>query len=511
MVFKNPVSIGAQEHYLRGVSLQREGRGAEALAAFEEAINTDFSFDPAFAAAAEIFLAQGQVLPAADCYACAIRARPEREDYKKKFIEAIMPFRFTERNEELRAVILQCLETPGLDCSFLSGVWASDIKLDPAYPQLKSREIFSDAFFLRGLERLLVADVAFEKFLVALRRYLLEAGGHEELVAALAQYCAFNEYIFDVSEEEKEILKNCKDAGLRACYEATKSYRVRDDIPALTSINEGVSQAVQGQYEVFPYPRWSGFESDIRSEEIEGRFRGKKAKILVAGCGTGKEAIELASVFPDASVLAVDLSRASLTYGIDKAEEFGIKNVTFKQADILGLGVVKEKFDYIASSGVLHHMKEPLEGWKVLVDLLKPGGLMRIALYSEIARREITAARQVIAREKIPSDADGIRLFRRKAAALLKKKTYENITNFRDYYSMSECRDLLFHVHEHCFTLPQLEESLEKLNLKFAGFYLPPDTIKRQKNALDLKNWAAFEEKNPDTFNGMYRFWCYKD
>jgi hypothetical protein len=26
----------------------------------------------------------------------------------------------------------------------------------------------------------------------------------------------------------------------------------------------------------------------------------------------------------------------------------------------------------------------------------------------------------------------------------------------------------------------------------------------------DLAGWARFEEKNPNTFIGMYRFWCTK-
>jgi 2-polyprenyl-3-methyl-5-hydroxy-6-metoxy-1,4-benzoquinol methylase len=54
-------------------------------------------------------------------------------------------------------------------------------------------------------------------------------------------------------------------------------------------------------------------------------------------------------------------------------------------------------FDIIESIGVLHHMKEPMAGWRVLTDLLKTGGLMNIGLYSESARRHIVKARDDIA------------------------------------------------------------------------------------------------------------------
>ena len=59
------------------------------------------------------------------------------------------------------------------------------------------------------------------------------------------------------------------------------------------------------------------------------------------------------------------------------------------QADILDLGNLNKQFDIIESVGVLHHMDNPMEGWKVLTDCLKPGGLMMIGLYSELARKHI--------------------------------------------------------------------------------------------------------------------------
>jgi hypothetical protein len=35
---------------------------------------------------------------------------------------------------------------------------------------------------------------------------------------------------------------------------------------------------------------------------------------------------------------------------------------------------------------------------------------------------------------------------------------------------MQECRDLLFHVQEHRFSLPQIGATLEELGLDFVGF-----------------------------------------
>ena len=108
-------------------------------------------------------------------------------------------------------------------------------------------------------------------------------------------------------------------------------------------------------------------------------------QILVAGCGTGQHALVTASRFKNSHITAIDLSLNSLAYAKRKTDEFGITNIDYLQADILDLGMLGKQFDVIESAGVLHHMAEPLAGWKVLTDCLKPGGLMKIGLYSELS------------------------------------------------------------------------------------------------------------------------------
>ena len=87
-----------------------------------------------------------------------------------------------------------------------------------------------------------------------------------------------------------------------------------------------------------------------------------------------------------------------------------------------------------------------------------------------------------------------------------------------DFYSTSSVRDLLFHTQEHQFTIPQISEILEDLNLEFLGFYSPYPVVKKKfsesfpedKNNISLDNWHQFEINNPNTFNGMYQFWVRK-
>ena len=82
---------------------------------------------------------------------------------------------------------------------------------------------------------------------------------------------------------------------------------------------------------------------------------------------------------------------------------------------------------------------------------------------------------------------------------------------------MSECRDLLFHVQEHQYDLAGIAKLLNDQNLEFKGFYLRQDTLARYQKMFpqdlqktNLDNWKKFEERYPNSFAEMYRFWCVK-
>jgi hypothetical protein len=83
---------------------------------------------------------------------------------------------------------------------------------------------------------------------------------------------------------------------------------------------------------------------------------------------------------------------------------------------------------------------------------------------------------------------------------------------------LSECRDLLFHVQEHRFTLLEIETALKELGLEFIGFELSNAQIMKKFREIYPKEnsptllplWHQFELKHPDAFGGMYQFWVQK-
>ena len=242
--------------------------------------------------------------------------------------------------------------------------------------------------------------------------------------------------------------------------EPAEERRIREAIPRLTAIEDATSLLVRQQYEENPYPRWvlapsrrapvsldEFFRQHFPAASLRGIGTTDGVDILVAGCGTGQHPIGMAQWFSGARVLAVDLSLASLAYAQRRSRELQVDNITYAQADILKLGSIERKFDVIDASGVLHHLADPAAGWRALLSLLRPDGFMRLGLYSELARRDVVAARAFCAEHGFRPTAQDIRAARHE----LMKPEFEGAVRFNDFYSTSECRDLLFHVQERTF------------------------------------------------------------
>jgi SAM-dependent methyltransferase len=207
----------------------------------------------------------------------------------------------------------------------------------------------------------------------------------------------------------------------------------------------------------------------------------------------------------------------SISYAKRKTQELGISNIEYAQADILHLGNIARTFDIIAADGVLHHLADPFRGWQTLLSRLRPGGFMKLGFYSQLARRHVVKVRELIAARGYASTADAIRRFRQELAEEDASAELQWLSKTSDFYSTSECRDLLFHAQEHRLTLDQIASFLSESGLHFIGFELDPGGLQQYRarftgdpSGINLSNWARFEADNPDTFSAMYQFWIQK-
>ena len=299
--------------------------------------------------------------------------------------------------------------------------------------------------------------------------------------------------------------------------------RIARGLPTLAAVGDPTSRAVGAQYEENPYPRWIslppgpdlGLAEALARRYPERSARGPIESVLAAGGGTGYEPLLAARQNPDAKVLSLDLSRASLAYAARMARRLGLANVRFLQGDLLDAAALGERFDVILASGVLHHMADPAAGLRALAGVLRPGGAIRIGLYSEYARELVARARAAAeAAGHGGGGPEGIRAFRREIVEGGGEEL-QGLLRSADFYTVSSCRDLVFHVHERRFTIPKLAEALASAGLRPLGFDADRETRARYEREFpgdpglrSLDRLAEFERAHPEAFAGMYLLWA---
>jgi ubiquinone/menaquinone biosynthesis C-methylase UbiE len=297
---------------------------------------------------------------------------------------------------------------------------------------------------------------------------------------------------------------------------------------AITTIPEALEHAVKGQYEKHPYPRWQTLDyktptnygqaliNEFPGVKLPKHIFSDKIDILVAGCGTGRHALNVAKYFNHVQVTALDISRSSLAYAQYKAKEFNINNISFKLADLTQLQKSSKKYNIIECSGVLHHIKEYKVALHALLQNLKPNGLIKISLYSERARKCVIQIRDTLKSEQSRLSDQQIKVLRH---AVFQSDQFENINSViksDDFYSLSGTIDLLFHEYEERFTPLTIKDLCDEFDLNWLGFSSVPQDVKLKfhefnADAADLNNlkqWDDFEEAYPATFATMFQFYC---
>lgn len=185
------------------------------------------------------------------------------------------------------------------------------------------------------------------------------------------------------------------------------------------------SAPVATQYEADPYPMWVrepvGLPVALPPVVARRADPRRVRRVLVAGCGTGQHALVAADRWPRASLLAIDLSRASLAHAIAKTDALGINRIRFALGDLLAVETLDERFAVIEAVGVLHHLADPTAGLKALAQALAPGRVMLVALYSRRARAGLAAARALA--DGAPESPAAIRAWRARSTNWTRPKS----------------------------------------------------------------------------------------
>ena len=556
-----PAGSQINKMFLDALALESAGKLDDAARGYKRVVGLNPDHAEAHNNLARVFHAQGKAKDASVFYAHAL---------------ALMPQLF-QQYSGIRGTLTSLL--PQLDEALRRqmAAWPKRLGESELFGEAGLAAIADNPLLLVLLQSTPIRDVAFERLLTALRASLASAATAGKPVAdpilgfacALARQCFINEYVFATTPDEDVQLEDLRRAlsgaspsamqiAALAMYaplhtlpcasvllerkwnplidavltqqlrEPAQERQLRDLIPRLTQIEDEVSQRVRQQYEESPYPRWVHIAGQVAPMPIDQYLRdqfptaaftplGKTSALdmLIAGCGTGQVAIGSVQKHEGAQALAIDLSLTSLCYARRKTPAELASRIDYAQADILKLGSIDRSFDVIDACGVLHHMADPLAGWRILLSLLRPGGLMHLAFYSDVGRGDVAAARMFIAERKFGATPHDIRRCRQELLAT----PLASVTRFTDFFTTSECRDLLFHVHEARVTIPVIKDFIRENELKFIAFEFDLPVLMRQRaqfaaagwSLADLDRWQEVETKYPDTFSGMYQFWVQKN
>jgi 2-polyprenyl-3-methyl-5-hydroxy-6-metoxy-1,4-benzoquinol methylase len=318
----------------------------------------------------------------------------------------------------------------------------------------------------------------------------------------------------------------------RQACEHLEEEEIQKTIRSFGMSGEPLTDAVRRQYEESPFPRWLDMtlDSPVRfAGAMRERFpflghieTKQPVKILIAGCGTGYHPIRIATKYSDATILAVDISKASLAYAIRQARRYGLSNIEFLHGDILCVERLGMQFDAVECLGVLHHLADPTAGLRALASVLIPGGYMRIGVYSRRARAYLQDAQSLVASRgisRLPNDLRKIRqeIIAKILANELKGKRVP--THHSDFYHLSGFRDLLCHTHEVQFSPVELGAVFRRLNLSFLGYSGLDDETRAayaerfpmDSNMRDLELLEQFEAEHPDMFVYLQILWLSKN
>ncbi len=262
---------------------------------------------------------------------------------------------------------------------------------------------------------------------------------------------------------------------------------------------QAVRESVHQQYESLPYPaRDPEMELDrllqptmCELPRVNAMLWGGRRvydstfRILDAGCGTGDATVFMAEQLRDtgARLVALDLSSASLSITRRRLEKRGLEGVVdlvqapIEEAPGLGLG----QFDFISTSGVLHHLPSPEIGLRALRELLKPDGAIAVMVYAKYGREPVYLMQSLL-RMVAPAEFGEerrLRILKRSLQALpsehrgVRGLLDTPLFNAEIARSDAGAYDLLLHSQDRPYTVPEIYDWLSGAGMRLLDWGVP--------------------------------------
>src|SRR5262245_11328389 len=193
--------------------------------------------------------------------------------------------------------------------------------------------------------------------------------------------------------------------------------------------------------------------------------------ILVAGCGTW-QAAKYAVCRPDSRVVGIDVSATSIEHTEKLRRQYDLANLETRQLPIERIGELRQRFDLIVCTGVLHHLADPDAGLRALHAVLKPDGAMYLMVYAPYGRAAIYQLREYCQRLGIGASDQDIHDLAATLKALPQSHPLATLLRgARDAGHVDALTDALLNPREQSYSVPQFVDLLERNGLTLARWY----------------------------------------
>ena len=228
--------------------------------------------------------------------------------------------------------------------------------------------------------------------------------------------------------------------------------------------------------------------------------------ILIAGCGTNQAAV-FAYNNPESRVVAIDVSEPSLAHHRWLADEYKLSNLDVRQLPIEEAFALDEQFDLIVSTGVLHHLQDPVAGAKALAGCLKHDGVLAVMLYARYGRIGVEMLQATFRELGLKQNEASLFMVKDALAALSDDhpvKSYLNLAPDLDFDA--GLVDTFLHGRDRSYTVKGCLELVEASGLVFQEWFLKSTyyALPRDNNAFlsavaalpEREQWAVMEQVN---------------
>lgn len=192
--------------------------------------------------------------------------------------------------------------------------------------------------------------------------------------------------------------------------------------------------------------------------------------LLIAGCGTNQAAV-FAFTNPDARVVAIDVSQPSLDHQQHLKDKYGLSNLELRLLPIEELPTLGFDFDLIVSTGVLHHMEDPLAGMQALAACLRPNGAIGVMLYAKYGRFGLDLLESVFRDMGLRQDDASLKVVREMISLLPQNHPARSaLTLIRNSQDDAVLVDTFLHGRARSYTVDECIDLVTAAGLVFQGW-----------------------------------------